>query len=530
MKTIRFSRRQILSAIQAACVALFLAAGIHRAAADPVYTEPYYELNGSIVTGTGVYDNAHFQDAGTNGYTVNVHSGADLGNAGHSQIEIDHGTVNNHGTLTYTGSNIYLSGVVLRSAGLVNNYDSITAPNSFGVQFFGKSGELDNRASGVINSYDGTFFAGDGTVDNQGSIVATNPQFGIPVESRGIGTVHNGGTMTGSVYGVQLNFGFKNGTNLVTNSGSITATSGRAVQILGYGDVMSSGEIAATGPGTTSNGIEAYGGLCHVTNSKGGSISGEYQGIYFVGGGTVANGAGATIEGSGAGVFIDGDAVVTNAGVILDSNGTVEAQGIGVITGTAEVYNSGDVFLLDLDDAEGILIDTGKVVNSGNIELINTTSGYGIYVGVEGTVSNTSTGSIVSAGPEGKGIVTLGSVAVTNAGHIEAGEYGVYVRGDNSSVLTSSGIIEGDSDAIVLAGTNSTVTVSGAAVTKGTIEGGAVASGNVLKFRLTGLTSEEEANFAAYVAKHTNSGTYSLQTASRPTTYTWADFANVTFK
>ena len=529
MKIIRFNRRRILGAIRAACVALFLAAAAGRAGATPVYTQPYYTLSGSTVTGSGTSSAAYFNDTGTAGYTVNVGSGANLSDAPNAEIEIDHGTVNNQGTVTYTGSNNYLGGVVIETAGVVNNSGTISAPNgtSYSVQFFGTSGTINNSSTGIITSVSGNYFAGTASVVNNGLITATGAT-GIAIGSDGIGTIQNTGTITGSLYGVQLNFHQTAGSSTVTNSGTITASAANddAVIILGDGQVTNNGGTISDN-GTNSNGVRIT-GAGQVTNSNGGTISGVYNGVFLLGGGTVSNSARSMISGSGAGVYIDGNGAVTNAGSITSVNGTSEAQGVG-FTGMGTVSNSGSIYVSNPTLVQGILIEqSGQVTNSGSIGANGSTS-YGVLINEAGTVTNTATGDIRARGANAMGISIGGMGQVYNSGSIYGADDGVYLGGNRSLVLTTGGSIGSDGrDAINLAGMDSTATIRGRAETEGTIEGTAPADGNVLNFQLTGLTTSQAVGFKRYVDTHQNSGSYTFYRNGQGQTYEWANFADVT--
>ena len=478
MKTIRFTRRQLVRAV---LVASFLA-GLSSAqdlVADPVYTSPFYAVDGSTVTASGSSSTAYFRDTSDASYTVNIAPSANLSSVTFDELEIGAGTITNNGSLssntsissgynsgctisigngsvtnrgsvTTTGSSNYGAAIFIQD-GTLRNFGTISSSSSYGVMIW--SGTITNEASGVITSngvnHDNSpvDLGASTTLINAGIVTSTSHYFGVQGEDPC--TIRNTGFISGIYFGSESVLLRRASSENNSQNSSYT--------------IINSGKIGGEGQG---NAILIFGSdhSIHIDNTAGGVI-GDAIVLQFIGPSTLNNAAGATLSG---GAFIFGPGVANNAGT---SNSSLYVLGNGQVTNTGSVTSSSDY--------PGIaLIGQGTVHNSGNI------------------VSQSS---------------------------------GILLAGNDSSLLTSGGLITSTAaHAIDLTGQNSSVTVQGQAQVNGTIEGTNTDLNNVLHFKLTGLTANQAANFKTYVSGHTNSGSYTFTEAGQPVTYTWADFAKVT--
>jgi len=477
MKRITFSRKQILRAIHAACMALFFAACAVQASAAPAFS-PQYTVSGSNVTGSGTNTtSAYFIDTAPNGYAITIASGANLGNTtgigNGNELEFDHGSVNNSGTLSASNYAIYIY-----NDGNVNNTGTIIGNSESGV-YIGGNGTVTNLGtiSGANDAWS-IAIAGNGTITNSGTMSS-----GYGVAVTGGGTLNNSGTITGN-NGNGVYFG-NNAT--VTNSGSIYGFSA-SVAILDNGTVTNSGSITGyndqgvyiTGNGTVTNNsggtiLSNYSagitidGTGTVSNS-GGISSNNSDAIDIYGGGTVTNNSGGTISGSGAGVYIFGTGTVINNGSVFGDDFGVQIEGNGTVT------NSGSLTSLNTNNsAYGIdIIGTGTVINSGSVSASgiygnnNKYSNYGVYIGGNGTVTNSGTINALYSEISNYDIYISGTGTVTNSGYISTftssggNSFCVYI---GTGTVTNSGTISAAYGLIASAGVdidgNGTVTNSG---------------------------------------------------------------------
>ena len=489
MKTLNFNARQIVRAIRAACLALAFALAFtaSQAQADPVYTPPYYLLNGTAVTGSGSSSAAYFNDAGTTGYTVTVGPTANLSDANLSEIEIDHGTVDNQGTLTYTGSNEYLGGVIFNTGGTLTNSGTINAPSSFSVQDYGTEGTVTNTASGSLLSASGTYFSGGVDFTNAGKIVATSPQYGSGIEAGGASTVRNSGTITSSYYGVQLSYKMTSSDpSALTNSGTISSNllDGAAVAIFGTAQVTNQGgTLSATNGG---QGIRGE-GVTQVTNNKGvitststvANTPGSYDadGIYLEGSGAVTN-IGGTISASGYGEYgieIYGYSfqVVNRAGSTISGSYTGVDFTNTVISGTVPPGTLTNEAGATIAGASGAFFSNGPatVTNAGTLNSVNSQiESQGVFILAAGTVTNS--GSIYLAQHDIAEGVRLTSGQVTNSGAIRVltstTAFGIDFDTTGTVTNTKRGRIEADG----AAGIGISITGSGTVSNYGTIRAG----------------------------------------------------------
>jgi uncharacterized protein with beta-barrel porin domain len=304
-----------------------------------------------------------------------------------------------------------------------------------------------NAGAGVTGGSHGIHAAtGFANVTNSGSITGTSG-FGIEANTNATVTNNAGGSITGGFFGIYAGGGFAN----VTNSSSITGTS--VVGIAAQNATVTNNASASITGGVYA--IFTF-GFADVTNL--GSITGlNNYGILAGTNATVTNNAGSSITGGQYGISASsGFANVTNSGSITGTSNS----GILAATNATVTNNAGGIIT---GNQVGINGNTGSanVTNSGSI---TGTTGTGIRALTSATVTNNA-GAFITGGLAG--IVAGGSVSVTNSGSITGGDYGIRVVGGagGSSVL-NAGSISGGTAAIRFAGVGNTLTLApGSAIT-----------------------------------------------------------------
>jgi hypothetical protein len=331
MKRLTFSRKQILRAIHAACVALFFAS-MQTAPADwsinggaPVPDAKVTSGNNSIV-GSGTFSGYVLGSGGTD--TVTVESGADITYGGANVITLGTGSVNNAGTLTASGD------------------------------------------------YDGVYIGGNASVTNSGSISTTGSDYvyGIDIQNGSIGndTITLTNTSTGSIYGYQAGIkavndnGFSSGN--VSSSITLTNIGGVANSISGYynGAILSNTNSFVGG--NASNTIDVINSGYIASNHNGSALQ-------------VSN-ANADIgeNASNAIVLMNSGNIYNNGGDntinLLNSNTGIGGSASNSITITNSASDDG---IQGADDGISAMnTNDGVGVNSNNaITLTNTGSIYG---------------------------------------------------------------------------------------------------------------------------------------------------------
>ena len=334
----------------------------------------------------------------------------------------------------------------------------------------------------------------DGSVDNAGliAIEGTGPNDAMHV---GIyitqGSVLNEATGTingGYGFGVTLRFA----TTPVYNAGLI---SGGYVGVLAdFGSVtnVAGGNISsANGVGVGINQL-----IAPIYNA--GTIVGTRGGVYIDGSGAVTNVAGGYISGGGGdGVHLGNYGGVENAGTIRSSfgnavslyGGHVINEAGGTMTGATGVQIFGARGYLDNAgtitgaSAGAEIFTTGDVINSGLISTTGTTTGsYGVNLEYAGSVTNTATGTITTAGTA----VLMNGLQSSfyNAGVI-SGAVGVYAAG-GSFTNASGGEITGVGDGLFLRNQSS---LDNAGTISGEVRGVYLASGGSITNEAGGLIS-----------------------------------------
>ena len=408
MKLLSFSRRQILRAIHAACIALFLAAAASHAQAQ-VYTAPFV-INGSSVSATaagvypgavGFYDNVHTYNSISVSSGVSVENTAQfaspingiygvitaatgtLTNAGllsistvadpsQAAINLSPGatplTVTNSGTLTAAaGANIGYALFVVAGSG------AVTATNS---GLMSVSGAVDSNVVDLSTASGAVSF----TNTASGSVTLNNPGLGYAVKlNTGNANVNfeNDGTITSTTNGVR--FGANDGTITSLNTGTITVAGAGNDGIISNGagpeTLTNSGLI--NGSGSAAYGMIATGDTSLVALSNSGTITGFTNGLTAYGNGPLA---------------------ITNSGTITTSGSAIEDSSGGPAS-TNVVSNSG---YLHSTGAEGIdLFSVATVIDSGNItsagDSISVPSGSSVTLAGAPVINNIISGGATAA-------------------------------------------------------------------------------------------------------------------------------------
>ena len=335
---------------------------------------------------------------------------------------------------------------------------------------------FDLRAQTIINTLnEPAQTPADGinlTVTGTGSIVTASPQAitgagnnTITIEA---GTVAGGGTVQGASTGVDID----NATGTVDNSGTVTGTSARGVQLSSGGMVtnrsgalISGGRIGVLGEST----------IASVTVINDGQIDGNLgDGVSLQGGGSVANtGTISTTTSTSASVRIqNGTAAtntVTNSGMLqAPTTGFNSAVQFNSVGGSVDNQSGGSI-----SGAGGVSIGgAGDVMNAGSITGVGSTA---VSMTGGGMVTNSATGTISSSG---SAISITGAMGtVNNAGTISsAGSFGVTMSAGgsvtNSKTISSAVSVSGGT-----AATNRIENQAGATITGGLLTGATLSSG-----------------------------------------------------
>jgi outer membrane lipase/esterase len=405
VKRIVFSRKAILRAIHAACVALYLLAAQREVSAQS-YTPPFV-VNGSAVStnasGTftspvGFYDNVNFYSSITVGSGVTINSsstygGPIIGGAFTAVIGATTSSFVNHGSLNLNTT----SGNYLDTVGLNQGATSVAATNSGSIINTGLSGVLNvGSALYIVSS------SGNATVDNSGTIASTggNSQYALWMQS-------NSG-----------NIGLTN-----EQTGQISDDTGFAV----YAQASGSGAVTITNNGTLtafSTVIDAQSstGAVQITNNGNVNLTGNQDGIFGDSdGGVTVNNTGHIVANSGSGIYLEG--VSTNAGALTVTNtGSISAGSFGV---GVQQPGSGNI----------------SITNSGAI----TASYSAIYAYFDGPSTASAlyirnTGTITSTG---SGIYTYSPTTLYDSGNITAATQAISVPSGSIVTLAGRPIISG---------------------------------------------------------------------------------------
>jgi outer membrane autotransporter protein len=452
VKLFSFSRKAILRAIHAACVALYLFAAQREAAAQS-YTAPF-QVSGSTVTtasgsygtGSGFYDSTNTYTsftvgAGTTINSTTAYAGSGSGYPNPSAlITADASTFSNSGTLTLSGTYGSGSGVYQAVVFLNEGATSLTATNSGSI-----TGSLAGGNSGGSVDYaiEVNSTTGDISITNSGSLSLAS----------------------GTYFGDDIFAYSASGNVTVTNTGSGTITSGTLEHADGV-VVNTSGTVTFSNAGTISgtsmqNGANlTSGSTIQATNS--GLIDTNFQGIFALAPSVNVNNSGMITGSSYAGIYASGNNVsVTNSGTISNSGYAIDVSGTGPI----------------------------NVVNSGTI----TSSAYGIKVGSAGAgsaITLTNSGSITATN---SGIYSVAIANVINSGNITA-PAAINVPSGSTVTLAGRPIISG--------------TIVGGATSASTSQ--LVFNLSISAANLSAATAQLNTEIAAYAAQDGGSYTFTV--------------------
>ncbi|HUN41184.1 MAG TPA: Hint domain-containing protein [Acetobacteraceae bacterium] len=302
-------------------------------------------------------------------YVYNQASGTTVGTiAGLEGVYLGSGTVNNAGVINVTAnaSSTYSIGVDLQSAGFVTNQSGgvitashlgIDAPNGTvgnnGTIIAGYYGV--SRASLVTNQSSGTIIGGKwgldlgtATVVNSGSIAGSGTYdngTAIVTFSDGAGIVMTGGgyvtnTASGTITGMQIGVALSGGTSTIRNAGHIAG--GQDAILFGEGSanrlaIDPGATFVGTVDGGNTPGVSGAVSTLELASSSGvGTLSG--LGSHYIDFAQIVVDAHANWSLSGsntidAGVTLNGPGAITlNAGATLDVAGTV-ASGESIVFG-----------------------------------------------------------------------------------------------------------------------------------------------------------------------------------------------------
>src|SRR6266446_1376267 len=282
---------------------------------------------------------------------------------------------NSGGIASSLGYGVYLNGT---GSGVFNS-GSISGQ---GAVHLVTGGSVTNYSSGTIkatgttgySSIAGVQISGSGTVNNYGTISAASTGFGVSLDNGG--TVTNSGSITGGEDGVII----QGSTGQINNTGKITATVDDGVSLWAGGSVTNGASASMSG-GTY--GVEVKGGAGTVTNA--GTISGGSYAVYF-----------AYSSASNKVVVYPG--AVFN-GAVSGGQGTLElASGVGSISGVSSsgsfrnfqnlAIDAGGAWTLNgVNNSIANVTDNGTLVVTGSLKIstaIDTSSSGQFQLGVAG--------------------------------------------------------------------------------------------------------------------------------------------------
>lgn len=396
------------------------------------------------------------------------------------------GTVSNASTGVISG--IY--GVRLVDAGSVDNAGTIAATD-FGVfattaATVQNSGLIEASArhfmspSGVSLGGAGVELQAQGVVENEagGSIIGYNAVVtGYSVSS----SINNQGTLIGEGTYSAIFFG---GSGSIYNSGLVQASGAAAIYLAAGANINNHGTLTG-GYGISTAAKESFA----VTVNNSGHItatSSNADAIYLAAGGQVTNQAGGTIAGYDAGVYIKGAAAsLINAGTIIGfgSAATSGAHEAGLnLEQSPNVFVSNSGSGLISGHGDGIVLGNAAatVLNSGTIS--GADNGLAVTRGSltgQSTVINSGT---LAGGGSASGFYVTGTGPATtlgtfeNRGLVTGGVAGIYEYGIGATVL-NSGTIQSTGFGTPLIGTGVDIIGAGTVVNGGSNDTTALISG-----------------------------------------------------
>jgi hypothetical protein len=277
--------------------------------------------------------------------------------------------------------------------------------------------------------------SGDGVSSNVAGVVLSN-QGGIYAQAGEGVYFANGGTLTNAASGT------------ITGTEAVRLGNGGGVVDPGFDsqDLFNAGLIAGT-----SDGVFVRGSISSVINTGTISGSGSGSGMYFLGGGYIANAG--TFSGNYGVHWVDdpGTALTfNNTGTVLASNIGVGAGGDGNQTLVNHNFIYGGftgVILSDAGTARDTLINTGTILSQsfgvrtatfGNVAIFNQgTIGDGVHLQDSATNTDLLRNSGTIDGGVGIDVYNAaGSQTIINQGVISGSSYGIRLGSSASSATT----------------------------------------------------------------------------------------------
>ncbi len=429
-----------------------------------------------ISAGSGFYD-WRSGNVGGAGSVVNIGVGCQFHISGDANRAMLGGTINNFGTVTWTG----LGGLQSLNASVFNNKSGGVFNAQGGGTFSGDGGPFNNLAgstfnktgAGTTNTFQGVDFNNAGTVNANGGTLDLNgggTSNGIYNAASGA-RVNVSGNLTSTfnaaangVIGVQ---GVDSGAATLLNTGAKFIGAGKSVvfnRLVSVNGTITTGE--AGGPGTLEI---AFGDFNFFTGTPTGSLTSAGTGFYDWKVGDIGTASGGVINIAGSGRFhissnanhpLVGGATINNSGVVTwtddgdiqSLNGAVfnnksgsvfNAQGGGTFTGDGGAFNNqaGSTFNkssvgttttfqeVDFNNAGTVSALSGTLdLNGGGTSSGPYNAAAGGRVNVSGNLTSTfnpATGGIVGVQGVDSGAATLLN---TGARFIGAGKSVVFNR------------------------------------------------------------------------------------------------------
>ena len=310
-----------------------------------------------------------------------------LGDDGNATLAID-------GTVTLSGGQVELNDstdkiVALAPGATLHNTATIDGQGKIGADDLAVANHdltFDNQAGGVVDSDrpDGTIVIWTGnTVTNAGTLEATNNGFLQIVDSV---TNESAGTISASGLGSEVEL---LGATL-DNFGQVVADLNSTISVTGGVTNESTGTIEATNSGTIF--LSAVG----VTNYD--LIEADHGGrIFFQGGFSLSNLAGATIEATGTGAAIN----FNGPGTVTNDASTIEAINGGAITFDASVSSlvNKNSAVIEAGSGGTVTFAAITVTNSGGtIEALGSNSAVDLNgTTIKGGTLETDSGGVIDA-------------------------------------------------------------------------------------------------------------------------------------
>ena len=334
------------------------------------------------------------------------------------------GTVVNSGTAALVSSSD--GGIFLGHHGVVDNGGTIQASHYAAVFLYG-AGRVTNAPGARIQGGNEAVLAKlRAIIVNRGTLVGTIAQ-GIYLERGGrVKNLGHNAVIEGHTQAIYAH----HGNTSITNSGSINASHGTAVDLANGGTVVNAASGRITAP---DNAVRANGAPLTLTN-YGTLAASTYNGVFFLAGGTVSNlGRAAHITGGAFGIWDHGgDAGVTNQGTITGmANDGIRFDGAGTL-------NNASRHALVLGSTDGVYAaQAASIINQGSIR------GYTDGIALPSGLVDNRHGASISGDSRGIGATGSGDLTVINAGTIISLSKGIYTNSGGLS-LTNSGLISAD--------------------------------------------------------------------------------------